>query len=104
MHRSNQVYKALLVVLLSVPVNVYAAAWSCSSANKVREINIESPATAPLPCSVVYRKADEGFIEPQVLWSAQHDETYCERKAKGLVEKLELAGWVCSKTINPSTQ
>jgi hypothetical protein len=37
--------------------------------------------------------------EDQVLWNAQIDESYCEEKARGFIEKLESLGWTCVETI-----
>ncbi len=104
MHLTNRIIKILVVAMFSVPVSAYADSWSCSSENNVREINIEYPSSAPLPCHVVYKKLTEGFEDPQILWSAYHDDTYCEEKARGLVEKLEESGWVCTETIKATIQ
>ncbi|MFV2004074.1 MAG: hypothetical protein ACC650_02665 [Gammaproteobacteria bacterium] len=99
MHLIKKSYTVLAVTLFAVPSFAYADSWSCSRSNNVREVHIERTSSAPVPCNVVYRKLTEGF-EGQVLWNANNDETYCDEKAKGLIDTLESAGWVCTETIS----
>ncbi len=103
MYLIKQQYKALLVVLFFVPVSAQADAWSCSHGNDVREVSIERSTPSPVPCHVIYKKPTEG-IEDQVLWAANHDDSYCDVKANGLIATLESAGWVCTETISDNTQ
>jgi len=103
MHKTNQLFKILIVALFSVPVNAYADSWSCSSGNDVREVSVERTTSSPVPCNVVYRKQTEGF-EDQILWTANNDDSYCDEKANGLIEKLESSGWVCAETISDDDQ
>jgi hypothetical protein len=88
----------ILAISLLISLNAYADSWSCRQGNDVREVHVEQPTSAPVPCNVVYRKLTEG-IEDQVLWNAQSDESYCEEKARGFIEKLESLGWTCVETI-----
>jgi hypothetical protein len=88
----------ILSISLLTSLNAYADSWSCRQGNDVREVHVEQPTSAPVPCNVVYRKLTEG-IEDQVLWNAQSDESYCEEKARGFIEKLESLGWTCVETI-----
>jgi hypothetical protein len=97
----NRNYVILIVALFYTPTSAYAESWSCSSGNDVREIHIERTGSAPVPCSVIYRKQTEG-IEDQVLWSANHDESFCDEKATALVAELDSSGWVCTETIRDS--
>lgn len=98
MHLINRTFQILVVAFFAVPVNAYADSWSCSLGNDVREVHIERTSSAPVPCNVVYRKLTEG-IEDQILWSANNDEDYCEKKADEFVTKLGSWGWVCAETI-----
>ena len=94
----NSTFQVLVVALFVVPVGAYADSWSCSHDNDVREVHIERTTSSPVPCNVVYRKLTEG-VEDKVLWKAKNDESYCEKKAKTFVAKLESLGWVCAETI-----
>lgn len=94
----NRTFQILVVASFAVPAGAYADSWSCSHGNDVREVHIERTTSSPVPCNVVYRKLTEG-VEDQVLWSANSDEDYCEKKATDFVAKLESWGWVCAETI-----
>ena len=89
---------SLLIAGLLLPLGAQADAWSCRHADNVREVYIERMSPEPVPCEVVYRKLTEG-AEDQVLYNAQHDETYCNVQAVAFVEKLESWGWTCVETI-----
>ncbi len=92
----------ILAISLLLPLSAYADSWSCRQGNDVREVHIEQSTSAPVPCTVVYQKLTEG-VEDQVLWNAQSDESYCEEKARGFIEKLESWGWTCVETIRDDT-
>ncbi len=87
--------KAFAFVLASVAVAATAAdqAFVCRHNDSIREIHViyENPGQ-PLPCSVLYRKA-EG---EQTLWSAQAQVGYCEEKAAAFVAKQQSWGWDCA--------
>lgn len=90
------------LVLVVVPLShAFAQSWLCESANLKRYVDIYYPdSPSHIPCSVIYRKPTEN-VDDRILWQAQNNESYCENKAKALVEKLESWGWQCS--INEST-
>ena len=88
----------LLTAMLTAPATALADSWSCSSSNNVREVHIDRPADAYVPCEVIYKKLTEG-VEDQVLWNAQNDDSYCEEKANAIIAKLEGWGWVCRETV-----
>ncbi len=89
----------LASVLLSLSSGTFANSWSCRHDNNVREIHIETPTSAAVPCSVVYRKLTEG-VEDRVLWTAENDASYCQEKAQGLVDKQAGWGWTCVETLS----
>jgi hypothetical protein len=65
----------------------------CTSGSVERRVEIRyagQPGQAP--CEVTYTKQGQ----EQTLWTAQRDVAFCERKADGLVDTLENAGWNCS--------
>lgn len=97
----NQAVQILAISLL-IPLGAHADSWSCRNGNHVREVRIEQDTSAPVPCSVVYRKHTEGS-EDQVLWNAQRDDSYCEEKARGFIKKLESWGWICVETTREET-
>ena len=98
MHLKSSIIHILAMIVLLAPVAALADSWSCSQGNDVREVHIVRSPPNPVPCEVLYRKLTEG-VEDQVLWNAQHDASYCDDKARGLVSKLESFGWVCVETI-----
>ncbi|VAW60705.1 hypothetical protein MNBD_GAMMA11-1848 [hydrothermal vent metagenome] len=89
----------LTAVLLSLSTGAFASSWSCRHNDNVREIHVEQSTSAPVPCSVVYRKLTEG-VEDEVLWTAENDAGYCEDRAQGLVEKQTAWGWTCVETLS----
>ncbi|MCB1616295.1 MAG: hypothetical protein KDI30_09800 [Pseudomonadales bacterium] len=66
--------------------------YLCQLGNQVRAIHIVYPNKTLVPCEVQYIK--NGTL--QVLWSAQNQTGYCERKASEFVEKQKGWGWTCS--------
>ena len=100
--KPNSHILAVFVIAMALPLGAQADAWSCRQADNVREVHVERMSPAPVPCQVVYRKLTEG-AEDQVLWNAQHDETYCSNQAAAFIEKLESWGWTCVETIRDET-
>ncbi len=92
-------FTILIMALPAIPFTASAESWSCRHGNDVREIHITHETSAPVPCSVVYKKLTEG-VEDQVLWSASSDVNYCEEKANAFVEKQIGWGWTCVETIS----
>lgn len=94
----KRIFQILVFTSFAVPVSAFADSWSCRHDNDVREIHIISASPAGVPCEVVYKKLTEG-VEDKVLWSANNDASYCEKKANDFVAKQESWGWVCVETI-----
>lgn len=86
---------SLVFAVLALPTTAIAESWICEQGNLIREINVERTATEPVPCSVVYDKSSEG-LDPNVLWTASADGSYCDAKANGLADKLNGLGWSCT--------
>ena len=103
MSKYRQLLQTLSITLLSIPASVYADSWSCRHDNNVREIHIVRESSAPVPCSVLYKKLTEG-VEDQTLWNATSDANYCEEKAKEFVARQEGWGWTCVETISDITE
>jgi hypothetical protein len=59
------------------------------------EIAVQDP-NQNVPCEVVYWKDTEQPGVRTVLWNAQTDADFCERKADELVAKLQGGGWSCT--------
>jgi hypothetical protein len=85
----------LILAVLALPTTATAESWICEHGNLIREINVERATSNPVPCSVVYDKASEGF-GADVLWTANADVAYCDAKADGLAGKLNDLGWSCT--------
>ena len=67
----------------------------CKSGSLERRVEVSfTNAEAKVPCEVKYFK--EGNAEGKVLWSAQNEVGYCEKKAVEFVEKLGTWGWDCA--------
>lgn len=94
MNQFNRVMGFAALACLLVPVSAFADSWTCVHNNLLREVKIQYAGSAPVPCSVVYNKPDEGDSS-QVLWTADNQEGYCEEQAQGFVAKLESWGWTC---------
>jgi hypothetical protein len=98
MHRSNRRQTCLILAALAALAAAPAASaesWICEHSTLVREINVERTTADPAPCSVAYNKQSEGQ-GVKILWSAQHEGSYCDAKANGLADKLQGLGWSCS--------
>ena len=98
MKKLNRVSQTLALVLLALPLGAMADSWSCRHGNDVREIHIVRESSAPVPCSVVYKKLTEG-VDDQVLWTAENDANFCDQQAREFVAKQEGWGWTCVETI-----
>ena len=94
----NKLTLAMLTTLIAIPFSSFADSWSCRHGNDVREIHIQRESSAPVPCSIVYKKLTEG-AEDQVLWTADNDANFCDQKAREFVAKQEGWGWTCVETI-----
>jgi hypothetical protein len=86
----------LLLTGFISPSDSFADSWICHYAELTRNVVIFYPnSTSTLPCKVYYTKPDENVM-PRTLWKAEHDDTYCERKAAEFIQSLESKGWQCS--------
>jgi hypothetical protein len=66
------------------------------------EISVQDP-DQNVPCEVVYWKDTEEPGVRSVLWNAQTDAAFCERKADELVARLEGGGWKCASSGEEQT-
>lgn len=92
----------ILIVLLATVLPGLAAAqdaekYQCSYADMQRRVEIYHEPGVNVPCEVHYYKDSEMPGERQVLWSAQSESGYCERKASEFIVKLEGWGWDCGE-------
>ncbi len=73
--------------------------YQCSHAGSERQIEVAySDQPSPVPCEVRYHKYEIGQQQTtEVLWSAQYQAGYCERKADAFVEKQRGWGWECQR-------
>jgi hypothetical protein len=69
--------------------------YQCSLGDLTRRVEIFTEPGRTVPCEVHYYKDSEAPGETQVLWSAQNEAGYCQRKADEFVAKLEGMGWDC---------
>ncbi len=76
-----------------------AQSYSCSYGEMKRRVEILSEPGQSVPCEVHYYKDTEAPGEQQVLWSAQNEEGYCERKAEEFVAMLTSNGWSCESSM-----
>ncbi len=92
----------ILIVLLATVLPGLAAAqdadkYQCSYADMQRRVEIYHEPGVDVPCEVHYYKDSEMPGERQVLWSAQSESGYCERKTSEFIAKLEGWGWDCGQ-------
>ncbi len=92
----------ILIVLLATVLTRLAAAkdadkYQCSYADMQRRVEIYHEPGVDVPCEVHYYKDSEMPGERQVLWSAQSESGYCERKTSEFIAKLEAWGWDCGQ-------
>lgn len=95
----NLIYKLCipLLTILMIQTESFASSWTCHFAELTRNVVIFYPnEPATLPCKVYYAKPKENVM-PRTLWNAEHDNTYCDRKAVELLNTLESKGWQCSR-------
>jgi hypothetical protein len=79
-----------------MPSDSFANSWTCHYAELTRNVVIFYPNEPNrLPCKVYYTKPDENLM-PRVLWKAENENNYCDRKAVQFIKRLESWGWQCS--------
>ncbi len=94
----NLIFKSLvsLLTFLVMPSESFANSWTCHYAELTRNVVIFYPNEPnTLPCKVYYTKPKENIM-PRTLWKAEHEDTYCERKAVEFINNLESKGWQCA--------
>lgn len=95
MNKLHRISFCLTLAALTFAPNSWAESWICEYSTMIREINVVRETEAQAPCSVAYNKKSEG-LGTEILWTAQHDGSYCDVKANGLAQKLEGMGWTCT--------
>lgn len=95
----------LLLVMGPVAAEPVAAAGlhvTCSARGLIRQVEVrEHDPARDAACAVLYRKESENPGIEEVLWTAQRDSQFCDDKARGLIERLESAGWAC-EPVDPA--
>lgn len=69
--------------------------YVCTYGELTRRVVVMSEPGVSVPCEVQYFKDSEAPGESQVLWSASHQEGYCEARAAEFAARLETWGWRC---------
>jgi len=75
---------------------IVTAGRQCTLGNDQRliQIEVEDPSSGK-PCELVYWDDGDQSKPGQLLWRAEHDETFCPRRLDWIVEKWEDGGWQC---------
>lgn len=81
------------LLVLAAPTAADPTTCRTGAMERSIEVVYETPGE-PVPCRVVYDKLTQG--ERKVPWRADHEEGFCEARARELVEKLEADGWACT--------
>ena len=78
--------------------NSSAIGYRCTMGNAIRRVEINYPLSPKtLPCEVIYYKDTEQPNNPEVLWRAEQDASYCETQADAMVYNLTTkSDWKCS--------
>jgi len=70
--------------------------FACVRDNLVRLVYLEyDGSVGDPPCSVIYEKQPPETAAREILWQAQHSTTFCELRARELVEMLRSWNWKC---------
>lgn len=93
------VFVMLSVLLPGMALGQGAVTYQCSFENLQRRIQILSEPGVSVPCEVHYYKDSEMPGQKQVLWTANSEEGYCERKTDEFVAKLREWGWQCDAAM-----
>ena len=72
--------------------------YRCTMGENIRRVEIHYPQSPEtLPCEVIYYKDTEAPNEPEILWRAENDASYCEIQADMMVYRLTTEwGWQCN--------
>ncbi len=87
---------ALLLVLTADVTQAEPTVCTMAELERTVEIVYSNPGQ-PVPCEVLYAKADAGTIE--TLWRANNEAGYCEEKAAAFLARLESLGWDCNTPL-----
>lgn len=107
-HNKQSIRRPLLFGSSSIAIALTATAAAaqsshvCSAWNVDRSVEVIAPASGSPLCEVHYRKPDED-IPDQILWRANNSISFCEEKARLLVDKLSNAGFECREGALPQT-
>ena len=71
--------------------------YQCSNGDLLRRVEIVYETGVAVPCEVHYYKDTEAPGERQVLWSADNESGYCERKTREFIAQLQGWGWACGQ-------
>jgi len=95
MRKLSTIIAALLLApLTALPQDT--GGYVCTYGEMTRRVVIMTEPGVAVPCEVHYYKDTEAPGETEVLWSAENDAGYCQRKAEEFVQKLDGWGWSCS--------
>jgi hypothetical protein len=80
----------------------HSSDYTCAHKMIMRSVSVqyEDP-DHRVPCEVVYHKPPRS---PTVLWRAQAQVDFCERRAEELVRRLERRGWSCELIQDPAIE
>ena len=100
---------ALILIALSLLAAPVLAApahgeeYHCRRNDLVRRVEVQFADDADrLPCQVVYWRDTERPGERRVPWNADNELEFCTDKAREMVERLQSAGWACTREPPPS--
>ena len=87
----------LLAMLPGLSLGLGSQNYLCVNGDLQRRVEIFYETGVTVPCEVHYYKDTEAPGETMVLWHAQNESGYCERKTQGFIAKLENMGWNCGQ-------
>ncbi len=96
----------LAAMLPSLSFGQSPDAYQCSYGDLQRRVEILYETGVAVPCEVHYYKDTEAPGEMQVLWRAQNESGYCERKTQEFIATLQEWGWNCEQkgAAEPTTE
>lgn len=75
---------------------VVTASRECSKDGENRHLQIEvDDPDSGKPCELIYWATGDRSRPGQVLWRAEHDETFCPRRMGAILGKWTADGWAC---------
>ncbi len=76
----------------------------CTYGSLERHVEVFYETADAVPCEVHYRKVTEVPGERLVLWRANNEAGFCERKTSEFIAKLQDAGWNCGEANRPKPE